>query len=67
VAHELRQPLAAASNYIGVARLLIGSLQGDAAARALHSLGEAEAQLIRAGKILGRLSRAARPESPERD
>ncbi|HEX6660493.1 MAG TPA: hypothetical protein VF067_01310 [Sphingomicrobium sp.] len=46
---ELQQSLAAATNYVNVARLLLASLTGEVAAEALKQLEHAEAQLLRAG------------------
>jgi two-component system sensor kinase FixL len=50
LAHELNQPLTAAANYLSSARRLVG---GNAAA--LAALDKTEAQLVRAGRIVGRL------------
>ena len=58
LAEELRQPLAAATNYIGVARLLLDGLREDQARTALQNLDAAETQLIRAGDIIGKLRRS---------
>lgn len=53
---ELRQPLAAANNYIGVARILMSV---DVSAHpAIDFLAKAEAQILRAGEIARNLRRA---------
>lgn len=52
---ELRQPLTAASNYIGAARLLIAPLGNELCKTALAHLTEAEKQLLRAGGIIGKI------------
>jgi phosphoglycerate-specific signal transduction histidine kinase len=62
---ELRQPLAAATNYIGAARLLIGPVGHESCARALEHLSQAEQQLLRAGGIIGKI-RDAKQGSPNR-
>jgi phosphoglycerate-specific signal transduction histidine kinase len=56
---ELRQSLAAASNYLGVARLLLRSDNSPPASKAIDNLDKAEAQILRAGEIVRRLGRAA--------
>ena len=48
--HEVTQPLTAAANYLSAARRLIGGDPNAAAA-----LDKAEAQMVRAGRIIGRL------------
>jgi phosphoglycerate-specific signal transduction histidine kinase len=52
---ELRQPIAAASNYMGAARLLIEADEAPGSARALDFLAKAEKELLRAGAIIGKL------------
>jgi phosphoglycerate-specific signal transduction histidine kinase len=52
---ELRQPLAAASNYLGAARMLIAPVDHDSCVKALERLTQAEQQLIRAGGIIGKI------------
>ena len=52
---ELRQPLAAASNYMGAARMLIGSVNHENCSQALDQLTRAEQQLLRAGGIIGKI------------
>lgn len=52
---QLRQPIAAASNYLGAARLLIRSLESQPCGRASEFLAKAEQELLRAGGIIGRL------------
>lgn len=51
---ELRQPLAAASNYVGAALLLLGSL-GEQPMEAVDCLKKAGQEILRAGGILGDL------------
>lgn len=53
-AHELNQPLSAATNYLAAARRL---LQGEAppVARALDAIDRADAQFTRAGEIIRRI------------
>lgn len=51
----LRQPIAAASNYIGAARLVIEPLQNEASRKALDLLEKSERELLRAGKVIARL------------
>lgn len=48
---ELRQPLAAASNYIGAALLILGPL-AEQRPEAVDCLEKAEQQILRAGGIL---------------
>lgn len=52
---EICQPLTAASNYIGAARLLIGSSDGAHFRAAMDNLDKAGDQIIRAGAIVHRL------------
>jgi phosphoglycerate-specific signal transduction histidine kinase len=54
---ELRQPIAAASNYLGAARLLIAPQDHDFCKKALDQLRQAEKQLLRAGGIISRMRR----------
>jgi hypothetical protein len=60
---RLRQPLAAASNYIGAARLLIADIESPSGARAVALLAKGEKELLRAGDIIGSLS--AGPEESD--
>lgn len=57
---ELRQPLAAAANYLGAARLLIAPLENESCQRALLHLAQAEKQLLRTGGIIGRMRSASK-------
>jgi hypothetical protein len=50
----LRQPLAAASNYIGATLLLLGST-GEQPTEAVNYLKKAEQQILRAGALLNKL------------
>lgn len=52
LAHELNQPLGAATNFLGAARL---ALKADHPDRALARIEQAGEQTVRAGAILGRL------------
>jgi signal transduction histidine kinase len=55
LAHELSQPLGAATNFIGAARLALRNDAPDAAANALSRLDKASQQAVRAGAILRRI------------
>lgn len=55
LAHELNQPLGAATNFLSAARLALKSARPDAPGRALASIESAVEQTIRAGAILSRL------------
>ncbi len=55
LAHELNQPLGAATNFLSAARLALKSNRPDAAVRALARIERAAEQTVRAGAILGRL------------
>jgi len=61
----LQQPLTAACNYIGAARILIGSDNADSSALATKRLEEAEIQILRAGDIVRRFQRTALKHSPK--
>lgn len=52
LAHELNQPLAAAGNYLGAAKLLVAQNQLD---RAGEMLGKANEQFVRTNAIIGRV------------
>jgi two-component system sensor kinase FixL len=60
LAHDLNQPLTAAANYLFAARRLVG---GNPAA--LAALDKTEAQLVRAGRIVGRLREFMARGEPE--
>lgn len=47
----LSQPLTAASNYMGTARLLLRSTETGASMLAVENLEHAEVQIVRAGTI----------------
>lgn len=67
LAHELNQPLGAATNFLSAARLALKSARPDAPARALDRIDKAAEQAIRAGAILGRLrDYVARGETEKR-
>jgi C4-dicarboxylate-specific signal transduction histidine kinase len=60
LAHEINQPLTAAANYLSAVRRLVG---GNSAA--LAALDKTEAQLVRAGRIVGRLREFMARGEPE--
>jgi phosphoglycerate-specific signal transduction histidine kinase len=47
----LAQPLTAASNYVGAARLFLLSTEANATAVAVENLEHAQVQIVRAGAI----------------
>jgi PAS domain S-box-containing protein len=53
LAHELNQPLSAATNFLATARMLIE--RGEGGERVFELLGMGEAQLLRSGEIIRRL------------
>ena len=55
LAHELNQPLTAASNYLVGANRLVGAMNGPEKGKAQSALREAEAQINRAGEIIRRI------------
>jgi phosphoglycerate-specific signal transduction histidine kinase len=55
---ELQQPLTAACNYIGAARLLLAVSSQEANDGAVRNLDNAEIQILRAGDIIRRFQRA---------
>jgi len=55
LAHELHQPLGAATNFLSAAHLALQTSESDAVARALARIEKAVEQTVRAGAILGRL------------
>jgi len=64
LAHEINQPLAAASNYLNAARRLHGPGEADTA-RLAEAIDRAAAQVTRAGQILRRLRSFIRKSEPE--
>jgi signal transduction histidine kinase len=52
LAHELNQPLAAASNYVTASRRLLEAGEGLAKPKVVAAMGEAEGQIQRAGEII---------------
>ena len=52
LAHELNQPLAAATNYVAACKRMIGKLEGAPKAKILTGIGEAEGQIERVGEII---------------
>jgi two-component system sensor kinase FixL len=55
LAHELNQPLGAATNFMSAARLALRAARPDSPARALSRIEKAVEQTVRAGAILRRL------------
>jgi PAS domain S-box-containing protein len=55
LAHELNQPLGAATNFLSAARLALQSRRPDAPTRALARIERAIEQTVRAGAIVSRL------------
>lgn len=55
---SLQQPLTAACNYIGAARVLLAASRHQANDRAMRNLDSAEAQILRAGEMVRRFQRA---------
>ena len=55
LAHELNQPLGAATNFMSAARLALKAARPDSPARALSRIEKAVEQTVRAGAILRRL------------
>ena len=55
LAHELNQPLTAASNYLVGANRLVAAMHGPERDKAQGALREAEAQINRAGEIIRRI------------
>jgi len=54
LAHELNQPLAAATNWVGVASVLVGK-SADVPEQAANALDQARASIGRAGEIIRRI------------
>ena len=52
LAHELNQPLAAASNYIAACKRLVARLDGEQKQAVVSGLAESEAQIQRTGEII---------------
>lgn len=65
LAHEINQPLTAASNYLQAARLLRGRPDGDDPVRLGQAIELAAAQVTRAAQILNRLRIFIRKGEPE--
>ncbi len=55
LAHELNQPLAAASNYLSAARQMLGAKAEPLDPRVDEALGKASSQLMRAGQIVSHI------------
>lgn len=65
LAHEINQPLAAASNYLQAAKLLRGRSEAVDVERLHEAIDLAAAQVTRAAQILQRLRGFIRKEEPE--
>ena len=52
LAHELNQPLAAASNYVGACRHMAAGLEGESKPAVVSGLDEAETQIRRTSEII---------------
>jgi signal transduction histidine kinase len=52
LAHELNQPLAAASNYIAATKRMLARLEGEGKEAVASGLAESEAQIRRTGEII---------------
>ena len=55
LAHELNQPLAAASNYLAAARRMLGATAGPPQPEADQALDKASVQMLRAGQIISHI------------
>ena len=66
LAHEINQPLTAATNYLEVARRLVVRNEADAAGRAAGIVENAAAQVVRATQIIRRLRDFVRKGESER-
>jgi two-component system sensor kinase FixL len=66
LAHEINQPLTAATNYLEVARRLLVRNEADAAGRAAGIVENAAAQVVRATQIIRRLRDFVRKGESER-
>jgi phosphoglycerate-specific signal transduction histidine kinase len=65
LAEALRQPLTAASNYIGAVRIMLGSDGGAVQESAIEQLDRAELQILRAGDIVRRFQRRTLKQAPK--
>lgn len=61
---ELRQPLAASTNYIAAARLLLQMSENQKTREAMEYLEKADEQILRAGEIMRRLRSEIAGERP---
>ncbi len=66
LAHELNQPLTAATNYLEVGHRLLTRIEGDAGSRAARSVADAAGQVRRAVEIMRRLREFVRKGEGER-
>jgi len=57
LAHEINQPLSAASNYLAASRRVLESAEGAPPAKVVENLEKAAAHVRRAAEIVGRLRR----------
>jgi signal transduction histidine kinase len=67
LAHELNQPLAAASNYIAACKRLAGRLEGEQKEAVVSGLAQSEAQIHRTGEIIRHARDLVRNLSTERE
>jgi len=63
LAADLRQPLAAACNYVALARLRLGATEAGSAE--LEILEKAEREILRAGDIASRLRQLLHPDDSD--
>jgi two-component system, LuxR family, sensor kinase FixL len=66
LAHEINQPLTAATNYLEAGRRVLARADAAASARANAILGNASAQVVRAAQIIHRLREFVRKGEGER-
>ena len=66
LAHELNQPLAATAIYLGVIRRLLNSSADSRSASVEHTLGQAIAQIGRAGQITADLGKFMSRREPDK-
>lgn len=66
IAHELNQPLAAASNYLTASSRLVGAHLGPGSTEIEHGLNETAQQIHRAGEIIRRMRALVRHDQSKR-
>jgi PAS domain S-box-containing protein len=67
LAHELNQPLAAASNYLSASRRLLRPQKNERLVKVEVAIGEANQMIQRAGEIIRRMRDLVRSQSPKRE